>query len=81
MGEPIWLLWVAGLGAIVAGVLLFKYRNQAVKVIRHSTPMYRDPAGAPPDGSFLILPAIFLPPMGLLFLFFAADRTFGWGYT
>lgn len=79
MDEPIWILWVAGVGAIVGGVLLFKYRDQAYNVIHRSNPLFRgDPKDSFGDGSFLFLPAIFAPLIGIFFLFFVASRTFGW---
>lgn len=40
MGEPIWILWVAGLAAVVGGPLLFKHREQAAYVIRQSNPFF-----------------------------------------
>lgn len=81
MGE-LWMLWLGGLVATIGGVLLFIYRDLIHKVMFSGDPIFdRDGKGPSGDGSFFILPAIMAPPLGLLFLFFAADRTFGWGMT
>lgn len=73
------MLWAIGLVLIVGGVLLFKYRNQAFNVIYKTNTLGRkDPEKAFGDGSFLILPAIMAPLMGVAFLFFAASEAFGW---
>lgn len=78
MDEPLWMLWVAGLFLIVGGFLLFIHRDRAAKLIRRSNPLMGEKDILPPEGSFLILPAIMAPPMGVFFLFYAAHRTFGW---
>ena len=66
MGEPIWILWVAGLAAVVGGPLLFKHREQAAYVIRQSNPFFDSSKDS---------------TLGLLVLFYSVDRTFGWGIT
>lgn len=81
MGEPIWILWVAGLAAVVGGPLLFKHREQAAYVIRQSNPFFDSSKDSTGEGGMLFLPAIMAPPLGLLVLFYSVDRTFGWGIT
>lgn len=46
---------------IVAGVLLFKYREKAAYVIRQKNPVFDSSKDSTGEGGFLILPAIMLP--------------------
>lgn len=82
MNEPLWMLWVGGIVLTVGGPLLLIHKDRVFKLMFTGDPIFdRKGTGPSGDGSFFILPAIMMPPMGLLFLFFAADRTSGWGIT
>lgn len=79
MDEPIWLLWVFGLAAVVGGPLAFKHRDELAHYFRQKNPLLDSSQDPPGEGMGLLIPAIFTPILGLLMLFYAADRTFGWG--
>lgn len=61
MESPTWPLWIIGPTVIVAGVLLFKYREKAAYVIRQKNPVFDSSKDSTGEGGFLILPAIMLP--------------------
>lgn len=80
MDEMVWIFWVVGLAFIVGGVLMYRHRRFLGSGMRKFTPVLRGgPEGPLADGSLLIIPAVFAPPMGVFFLFYAASETFGWG--
>lgn len=63
---------------ILAGVLLFKYREQAAYFIRQKNSFFDSSKDSTGEGALLILPAIFAPVIGIVFIGYAGHHTFGW---
>lgn len=84
MDEPYWPIWLIGPLAIATGIVLIIFRDQIYRHTRRQIDrdtflkkMSVDTFG---DSRSLLIPGIAALPIGAFALFFAASRTFGWGY-